>query len=67
MVKLYQETAEEPGTRLLPPNERIDRAYRIYPHVFEPNFHELEYFLPAASARDAFEDQREFMLRNLPD
>ncbi len=67
MVKLYQETAEKPGTRPLPPNERIDRSYRIYPHVFEPNFHELEYFLPAASARDAFESQREFMLRNLPD
>ena len=67
MVKLYQETAEEPGSRPLPPNERIDRSYRIYPHVFEPNFHELEYILPAASAREAFEDQREFMHRNLPD
>jgi hypothetical protein len=67
MVKLYQETTEEPGSRPLPPNERIDRSYRIYPHVFEPNFHELEYILPAASAREAFEDQREFMLRNLPD
>jgi hypothetical protein len=67
LVRLYQETAEEPGARPLPPNERIDRAYRIYPLVFEPNFHELEYLLPAASARDAFESQREFMLRNLPD
>ena len=67
LVRLYQETAEEPGSRPLPPNERIDRAYRIHPLVFEPNFHELEYLLPAVSARDAFEDQREFMLRNLPD
>ena len=67
MVKLYQETTEEPGSRPLPPNERIDRSYRIYPHEFEPNFHELEYILPAASARDAFESQREFMLHNLPD
>ena len=67
MVRLYRETAEEPGSRPLPPNERIDRSYRIYPHEFEPNFHELEYLLPAASARDAFESQREFMLHNLPD
>jgi FAD/FMN-containing dehydrogenase len=67
MVKLYQETTEEPGQRPLPSNERIDRSYRIYPHVFEPNFHELEYFLPVASTREAFEDQRQFMLRNLPD
>ena len=29
MVKLYQETSEEPGMRPLPPNERIDRSYRI--------------------------------------
>ena len=67
MVRLYRETTEEPGSRPLPPNERIDRSYRIYPHEFEPNFHELEYLLPAASARDAFESQREFMLHNLPD
>ena len=39
----------------------------IYPHEFEPNFHELEYSLPAASAHDAFESQREFMRHNLPD
>jgi len=67
MVKLYRETDEQPGTRTLPPNERIDRSYRIYPHVFEPNFHELEYFLPAEAAREIFEDQRAFMQRNLPD
>lgn len=72
MVKLYLETDEKPGARLppnepLPPNERIDRSYRIYPHIFEPNFHELEYFLPAEAAREIFEDQRAFMQRNLPD
>jgi FAD/FMN-containing dehydrogenase len=67
MVKLYRETDEQPGARTLPPNERIDRSYRIYPHVFEPNFYELEYFLPAEAAREIFEDQRAFMLRNLPD
>ena len=67
MVKLYRETDEQPGARTLPPNERIDRSYRIYPHVFEPNFHELEYFLPAEAAREIFEDQRAFMLRKLPD
>ena len=67
MVKLYRETDERPGARTLPPNERIDRAFRIYPHVFEPNFHELEYFLPAEAAWEIFEEQRAFMLRNLPD
>ncbi len=72
MVKLYRETEEQPGAptvppKSLPPNERIDRSYRIYSHVFEPNFHELEYFLPAEAAREVFEGQREFMLRNLPD
>lgn len=67
MVKLYQETDEEPGARSLPDGERIDRAYRIYPHVFEPNFHELEYFMPAADALDIFKENRQIMLNSLPD
>jgi FAD/FMN-containing dehydrogenase len=67
MVKLYRKTADDLQPKTLPSNERIDRSYRIYPHVFEPNFHELEYFLPAEAAREVFEDQRAFMLRTLPD
>lgn len=67
MVKLYRETAEAPGSRPLPANERIDRSYRIYPHVFEPNFHELEYFVPADDARAVFEEHRHLMLSSLPD
>ncbi len=67
MVKLYRETDEEPGVRSLPDGERIDRSYRIYPHIFEPNFHELEYFLPAENAKQVFRDQRDLMLQTLPD
>jgi len=67
MVKLYNETDERPGARTLPPGERIDRSYRIYPHVYDPNFHEMEYFVPASEAREAFEEQRELMLAALPD
>jgi len=67
MVKLYRETGEEPGARTLPDGERIDRSYRIYPHIFEPNFHELEYFLPAENAKQVFSDHRDLMLKSLPD
>ena len=66
MVKLYRETQEAPGLPSLPGNERIDRCYRIYPHEFEPNFHELEYFLPAEDGLEVFKAHRELMLRNLP-
>ncbi|MEM7123231.1 MAG: D-arabinono-1,4-lactone oxidase [Pseudomonadota bacterium] len=67
MVKLYQETDEEPGANELPDGERTDRAYRIYPHVFEPNFHELEYFMPAEESLDVFLAHRRLMLDSLPD
>ena len=66
MVKLYQET-EAPSEDALPAGERIDRSYRIYPHVFEPNFHELEYFVAADEALEVFLEHRRLMLDSLPD
>jgi FAD/FMN-containing dehydrogenase len=65
MVKLYRAVAPDevrPG-----PGERVDRSYRIYPHVFEPNFHELEYYVEAGRGREAFAAMRDFMKRSLPD
>lgn len=46
---------------------RVDRSHRIYPMEFDPNFHELEYFVPLDRAREALEAMRELMLRSLPD
>jgi len=65
MVKLYTEVPEEfdGHTR----GDRVDRSYRIYPHIFEPNFHELEYFIPFENGKEAFAAQRAYMLDNLPD
>src|SRR3954453_23479874 len=34
--------------------------------VYEPNFHELEYFVPFARGREALAAMRELMLRSLP-
>jgi FAD/FMN-containing dehydrogenase len=34
--------------------------------VYEPNFHELEYFVPFERGRDALAAMRELMLRSLP-
>jgi FAD/FMN-containing dehydrogenase len=64
MVKLYNEVPSDFTTTS---NDRIDRSYRIYPHVFDPNFHELEYFMPVEHAKEALSAQRELMLRSLPD
>lgn len=66
-VKLYSETDEAPGSGSQDVGTRIDHAYKIYPHVFEPNFHELEYFIPADEGIAAFEAHRELMLSLLPD
>src|SRR5262245_52916478 len=64
MVKLYREVEVD----FHPANagDRAGRSYQIYPHVFEPNFHELEYFLPIESAKEVFQSMRELMLRALP-
>jgi FAD/FMN-containing dehydrogenase len=64
-VKLYDEAAaDEPDDAT--PGARVDRAYRIYPQEFEPNFHELEYFVPLADGPAAVREMRDLMLRNLP-
>ena len=65
-VKVYDEAVEsvpdsaEEGRRVAP-------AYRIYPATFEPNFHELEYFVPYEKGSEATAAMRELMLRRLPD
>ena len=66
LVKRYR--AIDPGEAApeLLPHERFGPAYRIYPMVYDPNFHEVEYFLPLAQARDILGDMRRLMRRWLP-
>jgi FAD/FMN-containing dehydrogenase len=45
---------------------RVGPAYVIYPMVYEPNFHELEYFVPFERGREALAAMRELMLARLP-
>ncbi len=49
------------------PWHRTGRSFRIYPSVFEPNFHELEYFVALERAPEALGALRELMLASLPD
>ena len=65
-VKIYDEAApDEPDDAT--PLARVDRSYRIYPAVFEPNFHELEYFVPIGDGPAAVAAMRELMLASQPD
>jgi FAD/FMN-containing dehydrogenase len=65
-VKVYDEAApDEPDDDT--PGRRTDRCYRIYPMIYDPNFHELEYFVPLEKGPDAIRAMRELMLRSLPD
>lgn len=65
-VKIYDVASpDEPDDAT--EGRRIDRCYRIYPMVYDPNFHELEYFVPLERAVDALRAMRELMLRSLPD
>jgi FAD/FMN-containing dehydrogenase len=49
------------------PDRRVDRCYRIFPMVYDPNFHELEYFVSLDKGPAALNAMRELMLRSLPD
>lgn len=46
---------------------RVDRCYRIFPMVYDPNFHELEYFVPLERAPQALHAMRQLMRSSLPD
>jgi FAD/FMN-containing dehydrogenase len=64
-VKIYDvAAADEPDDAT--EGRRVDRCYRIYPMVYDANFHELEYFVPLAKAPDALRALRELMLASLP-
>jgi FAD/FMN-containing dehydrogenase len=65
-VKIFDEVApDEPDDST--PGRRVDRCYRIFPMVYSPNFHELEYFVPLERGFEALAAMRDLMLRSLPD
>jgi hypothetical protein len=64
-VKIY-DTVEDDVPDSGEPYRRVGPAFRIYPMVYEPNFHELEYFVPFDRGREALAAMRELMLASLP-
>jgi FAD/FMN-containing dehydrogenase len=65
-VKVYDEAGEAvPDSDVS--GRRVDRSYRIYPATFEPNFHELEYFVPYDRGIEAIDAMRDLMHARLPD
>ncbi|RYC14743.1 D-arabinono-1,4-lactone oxidase [Nocardioides zhouii] len=65
-VKVYDEVGPEaPDDDTV--GRRVDRCYRIFPMVYDPNFHELEYFVALDRAPEALAAMRELMQRSLPD
>jgi FAD/FMN-containing dehydrogenase len=64
-MKIYDDApADRPDSA--EPGRRTDRCYRIYPMVYSPNFHELEYFVPLDRGPEALAGMRELMLASLP-
>jgi FAD/FMN-containing dehydrogenase len=65
-VKIYDEPTDDvPDSDVV--DHRTDRCYRIYPMVYSPNFHELEYFVPLERGPEALGAMRELMLASQPD
>jgi FAD/FMN-containing dehydrogenase len=66
VVKRYREFGVDDAPPELGPHERFGPAHRIYPMVYDPNFHEVEYFLPLEHAREILDEMRRLMLTWLP-
>jgi FAD/FMN-containing dehydrogenase len=64
-VKIYDDAPDDLPDSVVA-GRRVDRSYRIYAAVFEPNFHELEYFVPMVRAKEALGAMRELMLASQP-
>ncbi len=64
-VKVFNEARDSEQDSYVA-KRRVDRSYRIYPMVYSPNFHELEYFIPLERSVDCINEMREYMLKNLP-
>ena len=65
-VKVYDEVGPDvPDDDTV--GRRVDRCYRIFPMVYDANFHELEYFVALDRAPEALHAMRELMQRSLPD
>lgn len=65
-LRLFQLPAPDLDRANLPATERVDRSYKVYSMVYEPNFHEMEYFLPLDQAHDILAEMRKLMRRWLP-
>jgi FAD/FMN-containing dehydrogenase len=65
LVKIYDEV-DESVQDCDTPRRRVGPAHLIYPMPFDPNFHELEYFVPFERGREAMAAMRELMLSQLP-
>lgn len=68
-VKLLREIpADAPDGPVGEVNRRTDRAHRIYPDgTTDAEFHELEYMVGAADAREAIDVMRHLMQHDFPD
>ncbi|HEY3428574.1 MAG TPA: D-arabinono-1,4-lactone oxidase, partial [Acidimicrobiia bacterium] len=66
VVKRYREVPVGTSRDGLGAHERVGRSYEIYPMVYDPNFHEVEYFLPIEDSTEILKSMRELMLQWLP-
>ena len=65
---VWVKTLDEVGDGVPDEPGRVDRGYRLYPiGPFEPNFHELEYYVHLDRAKEAAVAMRELMLASQPD
>jgi FAD/FMN-containing dehydrogenase len=66
VVKRYLDFPPATDRESLPEHHRYGTSFEIYPMIYDPNFHEVEYFLPLSEARSILTEMRELMRKWLP-
>ncbi len=66
VVKRYLEVLPGTDPATLPEHHRFGTSFEIYPMIYDPNFHEVEYFLPLDQAQSILSEMRKLMRKWLP-
>ena len=66
IVRLGTEATPEMLEQTFSSDVTVGRPYQIYPIIYDPNFHEMEYFMPLEYAKDVVREMRQLMTRWRP-
>lgn len=65
-LRIFEIPSPDLDRENLQADERVGPSHQVFPVVYEPNYHEMEYFVPLDQAQEVLVEMRKLMLRWLP-